>query len=363
MGRRRFLTTACNGSIDCRDSLVTESTVRSPILINLLILAANPRDTDPLRLGEETRRIDEKIRESSGASQFSLRSAWAVTVDELMYQLNAFKPNVVHFVGHGAGGQIVLETTGGLSRPLTQEALSTIFSHFQQWLQVVVLNACYSAVQAETLAQRADAVIGMTDRVGDAAAIEFSAGFYRALGFGRSVGDAFAQGVAMVKVDGLPDADTPKLIHRAGVDPAKLVLAGTSDVALSVRRAEDPRVPARLRSLLHDGCEFLLVKNESVRLPTGASDEENRIFLELGMRQSKAVFVAEVDRYATVEDVAAALAHRLLPRTSYGYAWTLVADEVALAAELSLVMAGLKSGDQVKLVGNHLRPEWAPDMR
>lgn len=163
-------------------------------MIKLLILAANPRDTQPLRLGREARWIEGRIRESNAAGRFTIRSAWAVTVDELLYQLNSFEPNVVHFVGHGESGEIILETASGASRPLSQAALATIFSHFRQWLQLVVLNACYSADQAESLAEHADAVIGMTSAVGDAAAVEFAAGFYRALGFGRSVQDAFSQG-------------------------------------------------------------------------------------------------------------------------------------------------------------------------
>lgn len=332
-------------------------------MIKLLIVAANPRDTDPLRLGEETRRIEERIRESQAAGRFTIRSAWAVTVDELLYQLNSFKPNVVHFIGHGEADEIVLETTDGSSRPLSREALSTIFSHFRQWLQVVVLNACYSAAQAESLAEQADAVIGMTDRVGDDSAIEFSAGFYRAVGFGRSVEDAFAQGVATLLVNGLPDADVPQLIHRSGVEPAKLVLAGATDAAISLRRAEDPRVPDRLRQLLQDGCEFLLLADESVRLPERHAAEENRIFLELGMRQSQALFVVEVNRFSAVGTAARVLAERLVPTDVDEYDWTLVLDGRPLAARLiSLTMAGLKSGDHVKLVGNHRMPEWSPRM-
>ncbi|GAA3837275.1 CHAT domain-containing protein [Streptomyces chiangmaiensis] len=329
-------------------------------MIKLLILAANPRDTHPLRLGEEARRIEERIRESNAAGRFNIRSAWAVTVDELLYQLNSFEPNVVHFVGHGEAGQIVLETMSGSSQPLSQEALGTIFSHFRQWLQVVVLNACYSAAQAETLAEQADAVIGMTDRVGDAAAIEFSAGFYRALGFGRSVEDAFSQGVAMLMVRGLADADVPKLMHRTGVDPAKLVLAGASDAAISIRRAEDLRVPERLRNLLQGGCEFLLLSDKAMRLPERHADEENRIFLELGMRQSDAVFVVEVNRFSAVEMAALTLAERLIPTDTHAYDWTLVANGRPLAGSLSLTMAGLRSGDHVKLVGNHREPLWLP---
>ncbi|MYV54608.1 CHAT domain-containing protein [Streptomyces sp. SID3212] len=329
-------------------------------MIKLLILAANPRDTHPLRLGEETRRIEERIREGDTADQFLVRSAWAVTVDELLYQLNSFKPNVVHFIGHGTAGRIVLETSSGASQEVSREALSAIFSHFRQWLQVIVLNACYSAAQAETLAEHADAVIGMTEPVGDASAIEFAAGFYRALAFGRSVEDAFSQGVSMVTVHGLPDAHVPKLIHRAGVDPAGLVLAGVSDAAVALRRAEDPRVPEELRKRLKDGCEFLLLPDEATRLRERHAKEENHIFFELRMRQSDAVFVVEANRFSAVGTVARLLAERLIPDDTHAYDWTLVAGDKPLIDYLNLAMAGLRSGDHVKLVGNHRMPQWAP---
>ncbi|MET9481643.1 CHAT domain-containing protein [Streptomyces sp. NPDC006638] len=332
-------------------------------MIKLLILAANPRDTHPLRLGEETRRIEERIREGDTADRFLVRSAWAVTVDELLYQLNSFEPNVVHFIGHGTAGAIVLETASGASREVSREALSAIFSHFRQWLQVVVLNACYSASQAETLAEHADAVIGMTEPVGDASAIEFAAGFYRALAFGRSVEDAFSQGVSMVTVHGLPDAAVPKLIHRTGVDPARLVLAGPSDAALSLRRAEDPRVPEELRKRLKDGCEFLLLSDGTTRFRDRQAKEENHLFLELGMRQSDAVFVVEANRFSPVGTVARLLAERLIPDDTHAYDWTLVADGKPLMGHLTLTLAGLASGDHVKLVGDHRTPQWAPRER
>ena len=204
--------------------------------------------------------IESRIRSSSGASRFDIRSAWAVTADELMYQLNSFKPNIIHFVGHGAmDGEIVLEDESGQSQPVSPEALGVVFANFRQWLQVVVLNACYSAAQVQSLAEQADAVIGMRDAIGDDAAIEFSASLYRAIGFGRTVQDAFDQAVAALLIVGLPGDRTPVITYRAGVDPAKLILAGASDLALAIRRAEDPRVPEAQRTLLRDGAELIVV--------------------------------------------------------------------------------------------------------
>src|SRR5207302_9957284 len=41
--------------------------------------------------------------------------------------------------------EIVLEDESGQSRPVSPNALRLVFSNFRQWLQVVVLNACYSS--------------------------------------------------------------------------------------------------------------------------------------------------------------------------------------------------------------------------
>ena len=135
-----------------------------------------------------------------------IRSPWAATADGSMYQLNSFKPNIIHFVGHGADGRrdrprrrVRSKSAGSLP-----QALGVVFANFRQWLQVVVLNACYSAAQVQSLAEQADELIGMRDAIGDDAAIEFSASRYRAIGFGRTVQDAFDQAVAALLIVGLP---------------------------------------------------------------------------------------------------------------------------------------------------------------
>lgn len=332
-------------------------------MIKLLILAANPRDTDPLRLGQEVRMIESRVRSSSGASRFEIRSAWAVTADELMYQLNSFEPNIVHFVGHGnEDGEIVLEDESGHSRPLSPAVLRVVFANFRQ-LQVAVLNACYSAAQARSLAEQVDVVIGMRHAVEDDTAVEFSASLYRAIGFGRSVEDAFSQAVSAVLLHGLPGDRTPVITCREGVDPARLTLAGASDLAIAIRRAEDPRVPEAQRALLRDGAELIVVADESMHIDAPDSAEENRIFLTLKMRQSEAVFVVEANRLARLSEAAEYVARRLLPSEARHYEWTFVKNGSALAGDLSLTMAGVKSGDSVLLTGNHRRPEWLPDMR
>jgi len=91
-------------------------------------------------------------------------------------------------------------------------------------IRVVVLSACYSAEQAREIATVVDAVVGMSDSIGDEAARAFAAAFYRALGFGRSLQNAFEQGLAAMDLEGHGDTDVPVLLVRTGVDATKLVL-------------------------------------------------------------------------------------------------------------------------------------------
>ena len=76
----------------------------------------------------------------------------------------------------------------------------------------MVLNACYSESQAQAIAKHIDCVIGMSNAIGDEAAISFAAAFYQALGYGRSVQAAFDLGCVQIDLENLDEQDTPKLL-------------------------------------------------------------------------------------------------------------------------------------------------------
>ena len=54
-------------------------------------------------------------------------------------------------------------------------------------VECVVLNACYSEVQAEAIHQHINHVIGMNRAIGDKAAINFTVAFYDGLAAGEDV--------------------------------------------------------------------------------------------------------------------------------------------------------------------------------
>ncbi len=177
----------------------------------ILILAANPKASPPLRLDQEVREIDAGLQRAKKRELFDLKQRWAVRVQDVYQSLLDFKPQIVHFSGHGTGDDgLALEDEAGNVRLVDTVALAKLFELFAADVECVVLNACYSEVQAEA-AQHIPYVIGMNKTIGDIAAIKFSTGFYSALGAGKSIEFAYELGCNVIQLDGIPEHLTPVL--------------------------------------------------------------------------------------------------------------------------------------------------------
>jgi hypothetical protein len=197
--------------------------------IRVLFLAANPVGTTPLGLDEELREITAKVRAAKYRDALEVRSEWAVRPGDLQQALLEYRPHVVHFSGHGSPSkEIILLDNDRNPKPVGKEALVSLFRVLKDDIRVVLLNACYSRPQAEAITQVIDCAVGMGKAVGDRAAITFAASFYRALGFGRSVSEAFELGKVSLQLEGIPEEKTPQLLARQGVDPSRLVLINPS---------------------------------------------------------------------------------------------------------------------------------------
>jgi hypothetical protein len=189
--------------------------------IKILFLAANPEDTSELRLGEEVRTIDERLRTADYRDDFELVQHWAVRATDLSEALLRHRPQVLHFSGHGSeAGALILEDEAGLSAEVTPSALARLFRTAGRNLKCVVLNACYSATQAEPISRHVDCVVGTSLAIGDKAAIRFAGGFYRALAYGESFQTSFELGCNEIELAALDEETTPRLLHRDEFDPA-----------------------------------------------------------------------------------------------------------------------------------------------
>lgn len=184
-------------------------------LIPILVVAANPLDTPPLRLDEEVREIDEGLRRAAQRDRFAFHQRWATRAKDLRRAMLDVSPSIVHFSGHGTTEGLAFEGPDGRARIVNPEALADLFRLFSGKVNCVLLNACYSAPQAEAISKHIDYVIGMSTEIGDEAAIEFAVGFYDALGAGRSFEDAYSFGCNALRLEGIPEHLTPVLHSRS----------------------------------------------------------------------------------------------------------------------------------------------------
>jgi len=184
----------------------------------ILILAANPRDTSELRLGEEVRRIQDGLRLSRYRDKFTIASEWAVQPQGIRRAILNYEPQIVHFSGHGAAdGELAFENEMGQIQFVQPEALAGLFKLFAHHVQCVLLNACYSEIQANAIVENINFVIGMGKPIGDRAAIEFATGFYDALGAGHPVEKAYHFGCNAIQMAGIAESLTPRLKRKGSI--------------------------------------------------------------------------------------------------------------------------------------------------
>ncbi|MBD2337832.1 AAA-like domain-containing protein [Calothrix sp. FACHB-156] len=181
----------------------------------ILVLSANPQNTVKLRLDEEVREIQAGLERAKIREQFEMITKWAVRPEDLRRALLDHQPEIVHFCGHGEGEQgLVLEDDHGQLQLVSTESLGRLFRLFQDKIECVLLNACYSEAQAEAIYQHINYVVGMNQAVGDRAAIKFAVGFYDALGAGRTYEDAYEFGRIAIDLENIPEYATPVLKSR-----------------------------------------------------------------------------------------------------------------------------------------------------
>lgn len=195
--------------------------------MKILLLAANPTSTNPLRLDEEVRTIEDKIRLAEHRNAVQIVSKWAVRPDDLQLALLQHKPTIVHFSGHGAGrsGIVLHGDLPGSDYVVTGDALKHLFDTLKRNIRIVVLNMCESAAQAAAVVEVVDFVVGMDDSIDDEAARKFAGSFYLGIASGESVDTAFRLGISAVKLHGLPDDHVPRIYVRTGAS-ADEVLCG-----------------------------------------------------------------------------------------------------------------------------------------
>jgi len=214
---------------------IAERLAESGDRVRILVVAANPLGSSPLKLDHEVKTIQEALRRSRKRDNFEVKYQLAATPSELRRALLDVEPHVLHFSGHGAGEQGLLfvsdESAGAIYRSDSGEVrsrstnsdeikfvpaqpLANLLQLCDEHLECVVLNACYSDVQGDAISANIPFTIGMRDQVADNVAIKFSQGFYDAIGAGKGYESAFKWGKVAIEFDLANDEASKILILR-----------------------------------------------------------------------------------------------------------------------------------------------------
>jgi hypothetical protein len=189
----------------------------------VLLVAASPLNQDRLRLSYEAKKIKQALERSRNRENWTIETNEAATVDDLRRALLDFRPTVVHFSGHGGGESgLAFETEDGGTHEAQTVPLTRLFHHFKDSLKCVVLNACYSDVQANEIRKQIDYVIGMSSAIEDGSAIKFSVAFYDAVFAETTFRQAFDLACTAIDLGNLPDSDVPIFLTGPSVGESTL---------------------------------------------------------------------------------------------------------------------------------------------
>ena len=186
--------------------------------IRILFLSANPWTTSRIMVDEEAREIFERIQEGPYRGRFELFNHAATRPIDLQKLLLFYRPHIVHFSGHGNKKQkLILGGTPGRGKTVDRQGLVELFALYNTHLRLVLLNACFTKVQARLISEVVDYAVGTGKGIGDKAGVAFAGAFYRALGFGRSIRDAFDSAKAELGLTKMPRTQGIELFVREGL--------------------------------------------------------------------------------------------------------------------------------------------------
>lgn len=183
----------------------------------IAFLATNPDSAVALRTDLEARAVLRALKQSNNGAEVDVRYLPAATAGDLVIALNEYRPNIVHFAGHGGEGALLFDDENALGNGgivIEFDLVRGILAATDHPASMLVFSACDTLQGAEIFLPPAKAVVAMASAIGDGSAIVFSAAFYAGLASKQSLRSALEQGRNAIKIAQLGDFDLPQcLLH------------------------------------------------------------------------------------------------------------------------------------------------------
>jgi len=190
---------------------------------SLLLLGADTNVSNELGISRGFEQIQSFIKEKNCPCTCTVKMRTNKT--DIIKEIAVCHPDILHFSGHGNEDGLLC-VHGGIG-DVEYIAPSKLFENLSgccDFIQVVVLAACYSARQADKVAKVINFVVCVDDKICVSAIHLFLEVFYAALTSGSSIQEAFDLGVAQLKMNDPKYSNALRLVVKQGLDPKKLSL-------------------------------------------------------------------------------------------------------------------------------------------
>lgn len=173
---------------------------RNPLKI--LFLSAGPIALERFDSETEFRAIEEAISKTKKRNNIERHYHQGVRAMDIIPHLVKFRPNILHFSGHGTEEAIFLRGDVDCPTEIEAKVLASILE--ERGVDTLVMNCCSSASYIHDLTSSVQTVIGVDGSLKDQHAKRFSEAFYASLGNGSDVKGAFRDGRDTVRLYGAP---------------------------------------------------------------------------------------------------------------------------------------------------------------
>lgn len=171
--------------------------------IEVLIVSSRSAGSPVLNIDEEFRSVREAIERAKYGKRINLRTPLlAARIEDITRELLEEKVDIIHFSVHGDGTGISVMSDDGTPFIWKFDALKEHLKTFKG-IKCIVLNSCNSDVY--DVDDWPAVVVAMREAIEDQAAIEFSRGFYQAIGAGKSIKYSANQGQLTARSKGWED--------------------------------------------------------------------------------------------------------------------------------------------------------------
>jgi hypothetical protein len=182
--------------------------------LRILVALSTPKGEGNIDT-QELRTLLDQIKQMPIRPQLEYLEGEQCTTDEFTAKLTAFKPHIVHFIGHGKEGQLAFikkitdddydeHVQGTQARWVLAEQLGGMIANCRPRPRLVFLHACKGAASTsndtfnscarELVYAQVPAVVAMQYNISNRDAALFAKTFYEALGLGSDLDEAVKAG-------------------------------------------------------------------------------------------------------------------------------------------------------------------------